>query len=61
MGDDAGIEQPDTDAVDFSVQLETWLASDHDKTLGDLGDVFTSRVTGPMSSPDSAQRHHRAG
>jgi hypothetical protein len=43
MGDDAEIERPDTDAVDFSVQLETWLASDHDKTLGDLGDVFSEK------------------
>ena len=29
--------------MDFSVQLEAWLSSDHDKTLGDLGDVFSEK------------------
>lgn len=43
MGDDAVSDEPDAAAVDFSVQLETWLASDHDKTLGDLGEVFSEK------------------
>ena len=41
MGDDAGTDDPEV--VDFSVQLEAWLRSDHDKTLGDLGQVFSEK------------------
>lgn len=38
-----GAAEADDAVVDFSVQLEAWLASDHDKTLGDLGEVFSEK------------------